>query len=637
MVNLKGIGQKLVGARPEEMSLQEYLELAKKDNFVYATPAQRLLKAIGEPELIDTRKNERLSKIFSNEIIPVYKPFKNLYGLEVPLREVVSVIKHAAQGMEEEKQILYLKGPVGGGKSTIARILKRLMEVYPFYSIKDSPVYDNPLSLFSPEDSERLHIPERYLNTVPSSWLMKRIQELNGDISKLKVVKIYPNELKRVGIVHIEAGDENNQDITTLVGKLNINELGNFPQDDPDCYSYSGGLCVANRGLLEFTEMFKAPPKTLNPLYEATQSRFYNGTENIGALPFEGLIVAHSNEAEWNQFRNNQRNEALIDRICIINIPYCLRYTEETLIYKKLIDNSELNKAPCAPQTLTILSKFSVLTRLIKPSDGKLENKLEVYNGDNLKHTVPNIKNVFEYKQEAHENKDSGQEGFFGVSTRFAFKVLAQTYNMDTTEVAANPLHLLCALSEKIPQEDLPKDTEVLYLSVIQYLTKKYRQTLEEDIKKASIETYDQHGQNIADRYILYADSWLNEDDYRDPLSNMLLTPEDLDSWLVEIEVPLGVSNKKDFRNEIVKFALRYKSQAGKDLRWTAYQKLKEVIEAKIFSNFDEMLPIISTSSQASKSDQKKHQEFIDRMVSNGYTPKQTQILIDWYIKSATK
>ena len=145
-----------------------------------------------------------------------------------------------------------------------------------------------------------------------------------------------------------EPGDENNQDISSLVGKADIRKLEEFAQEDPDAYSFSGGLCRANQGLLEFVEMFKAPIKVLHPLLTATQEGNYNGTEHMGAIPFDGMVLAHSNEAEWHTFRNNKNNEAFIDRVYIVKVPYCLRVTEEMQIYDKLLRNSSLRDAHCA-------------------------------------------------------------------------------------------------------------------------------------------------------------------------------------------------------------------------------------------------------------------------------------------------
>ena len=254
-----------------------------------------MLAAIGEPELIDTRKDSRLSRIFSNRLIPRYPAFEEFYGLEDVIAQIVAFFKHAAQGLEERKQVLYLLGPVGGGKSSIAERLKKLMEAAPIYAIKGSPINESPLGLFDPlRDGKQLEeeygIPQRYLTGLSSPWAIKRLEEYEGDLTKFRVVRVQPSVLKQVAVTKTEPGDENNQDISTLVGKVDIRKLEAFAQDDPDAYSYSGGLCLANQGLLEFVEMFKAPIKMLHPLLTATQEGNYKGTEGFSAIPFQGII-----------------------------------------------------------------------------------------------------------------------------------------------------------------------------------------------------------------------------------------------------------------------------------------------------------------------------------------------------------
>ncbi|HHW64040.1 MAG TPA: PrkA family serine protein kinase, partial [Rhodocyclaceae bacterium] len=283
-------------AREEEMSLQAYLELCRSDRMAYATAAERMLRAIGEPELVDTRLDPRLSRIFSNKIIKLYPAFRDFYGMEEVIENIVSYFRHAAQGLEEKKQILYLLGPVGGGKSSLAEKLKSLMEQVPFYAIKGSPVHESPLGLFNADEDAHIlegdfGIPRRYLNTIMSPWAVKRLHEFGGDITKFRVVKLNPSVLRQVAVAKTEPGDENNQDISSLVGKIDIRKLEQYSQDDPDAYSYSGGLCLANRGLLEFVEMFKAPIKVLHPLLTATQEGNYKGTEGFGAIPFDGIVL----------------------------------------------------------------------------------------------------------------------------------------------------------------------------------------------------------------------------------------------------------------------------------------------------------------------------------------------------------
>lgn len=621
--------------KEEEFTLQEYLNLCKTNPLVYSSPAERMLDAIGQPELLDTHNDPRLSRLFLNKVIKIYPAFREFYGMEEVIEQIVSFFKHAAQGLEEKKQILYLLGPVGGGKSSLAEKLKSLMEKNPIYAIKGSPVFESPLGLFNVnEDGDILEqdygIPRRYLNTIMSPWATKRLHEFNGDIRQFKVIKIRPSILQQIAITKTEPGDENNQDISSLVGKVDIRKLEKYSQDDPDAYSYSGGLCRANQGLLEFVEMFKAPIKVLHPLLTATQEGNYKGTEGFPAIPFQGIILAHSNESEWQAFKNNKNNEAFLDRIYIVKVPYCLRVSEEIKIYNKLLENSSLYDAPCAPGTLKMMAQFAVLSRLKEPENSNIFSKMRIYNGENLKDTDPHAKSFQEYRDYAGVD-----EGMTGLSTRFAFKILSRVFNFDNTEVAANPVHLLYVLEQQIEREQFPAEIEEKYLSYLKgYLTQRYIDFIGKEIQTAYLQSYSEYGQNIFDRYVTYADYWIQDTNYRDPDTGEMFDRSALNDELEKIEKPAGISNPKDFRNEIVNFVLRARAKhEGKNPAWTSYEKLRVVIEKKMFSTTEDLLPVISFNAKASPDDQKKHEEFIDRMVEKGYTEKQVRLLSEWYLR----
>ena len=608
-------------AKEDEMSLQEYLDLCKSDPTAYATAAERMLMAIGEPELVDTRKDPRLSRIFSNKVIKIYPAFKDFYGMEETIDQIVSFFKHAAQGLEEKKQILYLLGPVGGGKSSLAEKLKSLIEKVPFYAIKGSPVNESPLGLFSPDEDGRIleedyGILRRYLPGVMSPWAIKRLHEFNGDLSKFRVVRLKPSVMRQVAVAKTEPGDENNQDISSLVGKVDIRKLEQYSQDDPDAYSYSGGLCLANQGLLEFVEMFKAPIKVLHPLLTATQEGNYKGTEGFPAIPFNGVILAHSNESEWLSFKNNKNNEAFLDRIYIVKVPYCLRVSEEVKIYQKLLKGSSLKAAPCAPDTLEMMAQFAVLTRLKEPENSSIFSKMRIYDGENLKDIDPKAKSMQEYKDVAGPD-----EGMTGLSTRFAFKILSKVFNYDHTEVAANPVHLLYILEQQVEQEQYAPEIKDKYISYLKgYLAPNYAEFITKELQTAYLESYTEFGQNIFDRYVTYADYWIQDSEYRDPDTGEMLDRAALNNELEKIEKPAGISNPKDFRNEIVNFTLRARANnAGKNPAWTSYEKMRSVIETKMFSTTEDILPVISFSAKSSTEENKKHQEFVDRMVSKGW------------------
>ena len=622
-------------AREEEYTLEEYLEICKADPSAYARAAERMLMAIGEPEFVDTRHDPRLSRLFSNKVIKVYPAFKDFYGMEETIEQIVSFYRHAAQGLEEKKQILYLLGPVGGGKSSLAEKLKSLMEKQPIYAIKGSPVNESPLGLFSPEEDgpileEDYGIPGRYLSGIMSPWAIKRMHEFNGDISRFKVVKRWPSVLEQTAVAKTEPGDENNQDISSLVGKVDIRMLEQYSQNDTDAYSYSGGLCLANQGLLEFVEMFKAPIKVLHPLLTATQEGNYMGTEGLSAIPFEGIILAHSNESEWLSFKNNRNNEAFLDRIYIVKVPYCLRVSEEVKIYEKLLRNSSLSEASCAPDTLKMMAQFAVLSRLKTPENSNIFSKMRVYDGENLKDIDPKSKSFQEYRDYAGVD-----EGMTGLSTRFAFKILSKVFNYDHTEVAANPVHLLYVLEQQIEQEQFAPEMEQKYLSYLkEYLATRYAEFIGKEIQTAYLESYSEYGQNIFDRYVTYADYWIQDEEYRDPDTGEIFDRGALNEELEKIEKPAKISNPKDFRNEIVNFVLRARANNnGNNPCWTSYEKLREVIEKKMFSNTEDLLPVISFNTKASAEDKRKHQAFVERMVEKGYTEKQVRLLSEWYLR----
>ena len=625
--------------RFETMSLRDWLLAARDDKMLYATPAERMVAAIGEPELVDTAQDTRLGRLFFNRTIKLYKAFDGFFGMEDTIERIVGYFKHAAQGLEEKRQILYLLGPVGGGKSSLAERLKDLMEKYPIYVLKAgeeiSPVLESPLGLFRSEElrtllEEKYGIERHRLSGIMSPWAVKRLDEFGGDISKFEVVRMYPSKLRQIAVAKTEPGDENNQDISSLTGKVDIRKLEHYSQNDPDAYSFSGGLCRANQGLLEFVEMFKAPIKVLHPLLTATQEGNYVGTETLGPIPFAGVILAHSNEAEWTVFKANRNNEAFLDRICVITVPYCLRVHEETQIYKKLLKGSELANAACAPETLEMLAKFCVMTRLKEHENSNLISKMRVYDGEKLKDTDPKAKTLQEYKDQAGID-----EGMQGISTRFAYKSLSETFNYDVAEVAADPVHLMYVLEQSIRREQYPDDTEKKYLEFIKAdLAPRYAEFIGKEIQKAYLESYGEYGQNLFDRYIAYADAWIEDQDFKDADTGQLLDRGALDNELSKIEKPAGIANPKDFRNEVVKFALRYRAaHDGANPAWTAYEKIRSVIEKRMFTQVEDLLPVISFESKKDSDTETKHNEFVKRMLARGYTSRQVRRLVEWYMR----
>jgi len=281
-------------------------------------------------------------------------------------------------------------------------------------------------------------------------------------------------------------------------------------------------------------------------------------------------------------------------------VPYCLQVSEELRIYEKLLRNSALSEAPCAPGTLEMMAQFSVLSRLKEPENSSIFSKMRVYDGESLKDTDPKAKSYQEYRDYAGPD-----EGMTGISTRFAYKILSTVFNYDQTEVAANPVHLMYVLEQRIGREDFQDETRRKYLEFIKgYLAPRYAEFISKEIQTAYLESYSEYGQNIFDRYVTYADCWIQDEDFRDPDTGEIFDRSALNGELEKIEKPAGIANPKDFRNEIVNFVLRARANnAGKNPAWSSYEKLREVIEKKMFSSTEDLLPVISFNAKASAED----------------------------------
>ena len=420
--------------REVEMSLAEYLAACRDDPKCYASPAERMLRAIGEPEIVDSSRDPRLGRLFLNRTIRLYPAFADFHGMEETIERIVGFFRHAAQGLEERKQVLYLLGPVGGGKSSLGERLKALMEKEPIYVLKAgnelSPVFESPLGLFDPEtmgdtlarvlrhsapraDRHRQPLGAQAAGAMgrrsskPSAWSSFTPRGASRSPSPRRSPATTTTRTSRRSSARSISASWRATARTTRT-----------PTASP------AASTAPIRGILEFVEMFKAPIKMLHPLLTATQEGNYLGTENIGAIPFQGIILAHSNEAEWQSFRNNRTNEAFLDRVSVVKVPYCLRVTEESKIYQKLISGSALAEAPCAPHTLEMLARFAVLSRLKPHANSKPFAKMRVYDGENIRETDPKVKTMQEYRDTAGVD-----EGMDGISTRFAYKVLSATFN----------------------------------------------------------------------------------------------------------------------------------------------------------------------------------------------------------------
>jgi serine protein kinase len=283
---------------------------------------------------------------------------------------------------------------------------------------------------------------------------------------------------------------------------------------------------------------------------------------------------------------------------------------------------------PIAPGTLKMLAQWMILTRLKEPENSTVYAKLRVYNGENVKDTMPNAKPYEEYRDAAGVD-----EGMDGMSTRFAFKVLSAVFDLRPEEFQANPIDLMYVIEEAIKKEALVEEKHQKYLDFIKsFLQPKYYEFLEKELRTAYLESYSSFGQNMFERFVLFAEAWINDEQCRDPETHTLLNRETLNQKLEEIEKAAGITAAKEFRNDIVHYVLRYKAKnEGKAPRWDQYEKIKTVIEKRMFSATEQIMPVIAFGPKQDSDTEEKHQGFVKRMVEKGYTVAQVRVAVAWF------
>ena len=298
---------------------------------------------------INPENDPRTQRLFGDERIKVYSFFKDeFFGMERTLDKIVRYFHSAAMGGEESRQVLYLMGPVGSGKSSLVERLKRgLEELAPIYVIDGCPIHEQPLHLIPrhlrPAFEEMLGVKiEGDLCPVCRYRLM---DEFGGRYEEVPVRTVNFSKRGRRGIGVVPPVDPNNQDTSVLIGSEDISKLDRFSEGDPRVLELNGAFNVGNRGLVEFIEVFKNETEYLHTMITATQEKFVPAPGRHGTIYVDTCIVAHSNEAEWQKFKADHTNEAILDRIVVVKAPYNLRLSEEVKIYQKFLARSKFDAA----------------------------------------------------------------------------------------------------------------------------------------------------------------------------------------------------------------------------------------------------------------------------------------------------
>ena len=596
----------------------DYLELVKANPDIAQLSHKRLYERIMSEgvEVLKGDENPKIRKIYGNETVKRYGFFKDdFFGIDKVLMKLVNYLHSASMKGEEARQVLYLVGPVGAGKSSLVEALKlALVSCEPIYSIKGCPMHEEPLHLVPNHLRGKFN---EMLGTQIEGDLCpvckyRLIHEFNGEYENVPVERKNFSIRSRKGIGVVPPVDPNNQDTSILTGSIDISKMDMYPEDDPRIFSLNGAFNVGNRGLVEFIEVFKNDVEYLHTIITATQEKSIPSPGKGSMIYFDGLIVAHSNEAEWEKFKSDHTNEAILDRIVKIEVPYCLELDEEVKIYEKILKRSNF-KAHIAPHTIEIAAMFAILSRLSPSAKVDPMTKLKLYNGEDIveKGTTKRI-DIQELREEA-----GSYEGMKGISTRFIVKAIDNALSISEYD-CINPLSIMESIIKSIKEMDASAEDKKRYLGFIQdTIRKEYNKVLEKEITKAFIHSFREQAESLFNNYIDNAEAFVNKTKIKDSSTGEELNPDE--DFMRNIEEQIGVSeaSSKGFRADVTSYMF-YLVRNGMKIDYTSYEPLKEAIEKKLMASVKDLSRIITKTRVRDKEQNEKYDAMVEEMKNNG-------------------
>jgi len=605
----------------------QYLEEVEKNPGAASLAHKRLYSVLAKDgiDVLD-ESSERCRTLFDSEKIKVYDYFKpHFFGMERSLAKIMRYLKSASMKGEESRQVLLLLGPVGAGKSALIEHIKRALESAPHvYSLEGCPIREEPLHLLPRSLREKF---EELLGVKIEGDLCpvcrhRLLEEFDGKYEKFPVIQKSFSVRGRRGIGVVPPVDANTQDTSILIGSEDISKLDLYPEDDPRVLSLNGAFNVGNRGIVEFVEVFKNEIEFLHTMITATQEKAVPSPGKGPMIYFDGVILAHCNEAEWNKFKSTHTNEAILDRIVRVNVPYCLELDEEVKIYKKMLGLSDFD-AHIAPHTIEVASMFSVMTRL-KPS-GKVDPlvKMKIYNGDNIieKGRVKKV-DIKDLREEVRD------EGMTGISTRFIMKAIDSAVT-DSDSNMVTPISVRDSLIKQVKDQIIDEEARERYLEYLQKtLHEEYMRILEKEITKAFVSAYDEQAESLFDNYLDHAEAYVNKTRVKDSVTREEMDPDE--NFMKSIEENIGItgSARDGFRADVTTYMFTL-LRSGEKMSWKAYGPLKEAIENKLMASVKDMSRIVTKSKSRDNKQKKKYNEMVETLINDyGYNEDSAEEVI---------
>ena len=604
-------------------TLMDYVELVEKDPSLVKTAHQRLNEALTEHgSYVMPDSDPRKHKIFDGENLKIHKYFEGeFFGMEKVLAKMMNFLDSASHRGEESRQVLLFMGPVGAGKSALTEHIKRALEGKKYYHLKGDPHRGEPLQLIPRSlrgDFEKA-LSVKIEGDISPVARHKLLNDLSGKYENFEVEETSFSQRARRGVGVVPPMDANSQDVSVLIGSVDISKLDKFAEDDPRALSLNGAFNVGNRGIVELVEVFKNEIEFLHTIITATQEKRVPSPGKSDMLHFDGVIIAHCNEAEWNRFQSEHTNEAILDRIVKVSVPYCLELNEEMKIYEKMLSKSDFN-AHIAPHTLKVASMFSVMSRL-KPS-AKCDplTKMKIYNGEDIleKGRVKKV-DIKDLREEAKH------EGMDGISTRFITKSLDHALS-NSEKNMVTPISIMDSLTKMVKEQITDEAFKKTCLELLQKTVRdEYLKILETEIAKAFVTAYEEQAQSLFNSYLDNAEAFVTRAKVKDKVTKEERLPDE--EFMKSIEENIGISGsaKDGFRGDVTAYMFA-KMRRGDKVDYKAYEPLREAIEAYLINSVKSFARIVTKSKSRDKEQQEKYGEMVGTMIRDyGYSAESAE------------
>lgn len=604
-----------------EGSFKDYLELIQQNpkiaNLAHARMYDMLVSE-GVEERGDGQPKEY--RFFTSE----------LYGVDRTLQQLVEeYFAPAARRLDVRKRILLLVGPVGGGKSTLVTMLKRGLERYSHtaggavFAIKDCPMHEDPLHLvpesLRPEFKRQFGVYIEGDLCPVCQWKLKH--EWGDKIDDVPVVRVQFSERDRIGIGTFKPSDPKSQDVSELTGSVNLSLLTQIGvESDPRVYNFDGELNKANRGMMEFIEMLKADKRFLYELNTVAGEQMIK-IGRFSLIYTDVVVVAHTNEYEYNAYFSNKENEAMIDRMFVVKVPYNLQVSQEVRIYDKLIHQSQwsdeaqdLSQVHVAPHALQVAAMFAILSRLKPPKKSGLSlmTKMKLYDGE---------RQVGDWDQrhvkELHE--EYTDEGMNGVSPRFILNRLSAT--LVKGRQCITPIDILRSIRDGLTEYTNNEEERKKLLAFMDDVRKEYDELVKKEVQRFFVYSYEEAAHTLLENYLDNVDAYCNKTKVKDPITNEEIDPDE--KLMRSIEEQIGVSEnaKREFREGILRSVA---SLARRGLRFeiASDERMREAVERKLFADLKDIVKITTSARTPDPEQLSKINDVVERMVKEGdYCP----------------